>query len=191
MIRRFLKPSVLNFLDKKVDDLLKTKINLIGFKVAARLNCASTLLLKQITGENLIRVLKNQTKEPWNYYWVDVLKNGKDPNKWGASLKEIEKLNAPIVADFCFMSMTQNGVYPQVEHYNVIFRLFAKYGLVRIMFEYYDDLSRANEHYKPNDDSLNAFLFAFIQRGEFYFENKHVEFKKKKNTKLIQIMKKL
>jgi len=125
-------------------------------------------------------VLKKQTKEPWTFYWEDVKKNGTNAEKWTESLKEVESLNSPLVADFCFQAMYENGCYPILEHYNILFRMLAKFGNLRSMADYYDDLLRSNDFAKPNNETFNHFLKCLIQLGQFYFANKHLEFAKKK-----------
>jgi len=167
-IRSYMKPVVNQVLDSKDDEVLKKKLNFLGFKKCTRMNVAPKLLLEQLNGDNVFSIITKQLKDPWDYYWLNIRKNGNDVDKWHESMIELEKLNSPYQMDMCWMRM-QGFVNPKVETFNLLLKMYAYYGRVHEFAYLFDDLRRCYQFGTANEESWNHYLRMFYNLRAFYY----------------------
>jgi len=123
-------------------------------------------------------LLTKDLSDPWTYYWKVIQKNGKDPEKWLTSLKEVTHL--PPVIDRCFREMTLSGVYPTVEHFNVYLMAMSEYSDNRTFHQLHDELARVNSLAKSNGETYLAMALLWAKQGNYYLANQTYQYMKNK-----------
>jgi len=169
-IAKYLKPEVIEAINAKQDEKLVKKLNFVGKGLAIRLNVAKKVVLDELNGDTIFRVLKYDLMDPWDYYWEVICENGNDPEKWYKSMQEVAHL--PLVLDRCFYSMSMHGVYPTVKHYNLVLRSYIPFFLVQDLHLMVDRLRRFNlletEEGKENNETVNILLEFYLKLGLGY-----------------------
>nr|CAG4709343.1 unnamed protein product [Naegleria fowleri] len=178
-VRKVLKPEVLKVIEAKTDSLLIKKLNFLGRYFVCRLNVASKLILNSLSQENCFRIIVNELDDPWEYYWKQVRKNGKDSNKWLESLREVRDL--PLIADRCWRNMLLSGVYPTTEHYNTYLDELANTNDNFYLHDTFDDLKRRNPYQNPDAASFNTMLDNYIRHQDGQRALVQLEYMKSKN----------
>jgi len=177
-LKQYLKPEVLKVIESKTDTILIKKLNFLGRNFVCRLNVANKLILNSLSQDNVFRLLVKELEDPWTYYWQRIRKNGKDPQKWLESLKEVTHL--PAVIDRCFREMTLSGVYPSTEHFNVYLMAMTDISDNRNFHQLVDELARANQTNKPNAETFLAMSLLWAKQGNFFLANHTYQYMKSK-----------
>lgn len=178
-VRKVLKPEVLKVIEAKTDSLLIKKLNFLGRYFVCRLNVASKLILNSLSQENCFRIIVNELDDPWEYYWKQVRKNGKDSQKWLESLREVKDL--PMIADRCWRNMLLSGVYPTTEHFNTYLDVLANTNDNFYLHDTFDDLKRRNPYQKPDAATFNTMLDNYIRHQDGQRALVQLEYMKSKN----------
>lgn len=173
-LKKLLKPEVLKSIESKTDyDLIK-KLNFLG-QAIVRLNCASKLQLQALNSKTVFRTICTELPDPWDYYWIQVCENGSDAEKWRASMLELVD-TVPVLVERCFRTMTINGVYPDVSHYNILIQSFGKLGDTQSAHFYHDDMHRCTTQKKDkkNVETWKYLMDAWLTNkdwevGQFVF----------------------
>jgi hypothetical protein len=177
-LKKYLKPDVLKVIESKTDTVLIKKLNFLGRNFVCRLNVANKLILNSLSQDNVFRLLVKELQDPWTYYWQHIRKNGKDPQKWLESLKEVTHL--PPVIDRCFREMTLSGVYPSTEHFNVYLMAMTEWSDNRSFHMFHDELNRANQQYRPDAESYLAMALLWAKQGNYFLANQTYQYMKNK-----------
>jgi pentatricopeptide repeat protein len=166
-IKRVLKPEVLKTIEGKTDFALIKKLNFLGTVAAVRLNCASQLQLQALNGKSVFKIVCYELPDPWDYYWHQVCENGNDPEKWRASMQELK--DVPILVERCFRTMCISGVYPDVNHYNLLIESCAKLGDVESAHMFHDDVNRCvtEKRDKKNQEAFRYMTDAWLNAKDW------------------------
>lgn len=166
-IKKLLKPEVLKAIEAKTDFALVKKLNFLGPVAAVRLNCASKLQLQALNGKTVFKSVCYELPDPWDYYWNQVCENGADPEKWRASMLELK--DTPILVERCFRTMCISGVYPDINHYNLLIESCARLGDVDSAHMFHDDVNRCatEKKDKKNVEAYRHMVDAWINAKDW------------------------
>jgi len=121
------------------------------------------------------------------YYWFEEKKNGKDENKWLASLEELLADQNPFVLDFCYRTMFApfgGFIQRNTQHVNVVLKAKAKEGKLVDMGFVFDSLKRCNLKHKVDLESYRQVVRCVINLKEYQLAQLIHELMEKKKYKI-------
>eukprot|EP01027_Heterolobosea_sp_BB2_P025305 GEZU01038833.1.p1 GENE.GEZU01038833.1~~GEZU01038833.1.p1 ORF type:complete len:324 (+),score=114.67 GEZU01038833.1:364-1335(+) len=165
------EPFVIEYVSKASSKLVE-KLNVVPLHYAFKLNSATPAQLNQLTAENLYNTIA-RLEDPYIKEWK---KNGKDEQKWYASLRSC--YGSVETAIYCWNELKQAGIYPNKEFYKLLTDIEARAGHVAGAGYTVGELTWNHKKDKPDDEIHNILLRMGIDLKDWRLANEQMQLMK-------------